>query len=138
MLVRFRAFGGGVGLLTDLDGEVAGDIVIAEAGLVTVFFGVPDKDANLVEVVGKAGFVGGHYGEVFGDTSDGGAVVDDAGVGIVDGVEDVGTDDALAVGVAEECVGGGDVGHAAIEPAGLAFSVADEPPVFHGRSGGLA
>ncbi len=132
------AFGGGVGLTSDCDGEVAGDVVVAEAGLVAVLFGVPDEDADLVEVVGQAGLVGGEDGEVLGDAGDGCIVDDDAGVWVVDVSEDVGADDALAVGVAEEGVGGDDVGHAAVEPAGLALAIADEPPVFHGGCWGCS
>lgn len=103
-----------------------------------MLLGVPDEDADLVEVEGEAGFVGGEDGEVLGDGGDGGAVVEDAGVGVVDVGEDVGTDDALAVGVAEEGVGCGDVDEAAVDPAGLVVGVADEPPVFERGGSGCA
>ncbi len=73
-----------------------------------MLFGVPGEDADLVEVVGEAGFVGGEDGDVDGDGGDGVAVVEDAGVGVVDVGEDVGADDALAFGVAKEGVGCGD------------------------------
>ncbi len=67
-----------------------------------MFFRVPDEDADLVEVVREASFVGGEDGDVLGDGGDGGAVVEDAGVGVVDVGEDVGTNDALAFGIAKE------------------------------------
>ena len=89
----------------------------------------------MIQVEGQAGFVGGEDGEVFGDAGDDVAVVEDAGVGIVDGVEDVSGDNALTFGVAREGVGRGYVDHAGVDPAGLAFGVANEPPVFHEREG---
>jgi len=101
-----------------------------------VLFGVPGEEADLVEVIGEAGFVGGEDGDVFGDGGDGVAVVEDAGGGVVDVSEDVGADDALAFCVAQEGVRCGDFEEAAEDPAGLTLGVADEPPVFEGGAGG--
>jgi len=127
-----------VGILAGayLHGQVADDVAFGEAGLVAVLFDVPGEDADLVEVIGQAGFVGGEDGDVDGDGGDGIAVVENAGVGVVDVGEDVGADDALAFGVAEEGVGCGDFEEAAVDPAGLALGVADEPPVFIDGAGG--
>lgn len=69
-----------------------------------MLFDVPDEETDLVEVVGQAGLVGAQDGDVFGDGGYGIAVVEDAGVGVVNVSEDVGSDDALAFGVAKESV----------------------------------
>jgi hypothetical protein len=116
----------GVGCHLYGDWEVALNIFVAEAGLVAVLFHVPGEDADLVEVVGQACLVGAHDGDV-----DGNVLVGLFCVGVVDGGKDVGSDDALAFGVAGDGVGSVDVHHAAVEPAGVAFRVADEPPVLH-------
>ena len=92
----------------------------------------PGEDADLVEVVGEASLVGAQDGDVDGDV-----LVVLRGFGIVDGGEDVGSDEALALGVTGEGVGGVDVHHAGVDPAGAVLGVADQPPVFHrwrGRS----
>lgn len=125
LLFGFGALGVGVVAGAEGDGQVAEDVALSEAGLVAVLLDVPDEDANLVEVEGEAGFVGGEDGDVLGDAGDGGAVVEHAGVGVVDVGEDVGADDALAFGVAEDGVGCGGVDEAAVDPADLVVRVAD-------------
>ena len=95
-----------------------------------MLFDVPGEDADLVEVVGQTGLVGGEDGDVHGDGGDGVAVVEDAGGGVVDVGEDVGADDALTFRIAKKRVRCGDLEEAAEDPAGLAFRIADKPPVF--------
>ena len=125
----------GVGLHRERYRKVSGDVVFAEGCFVAVFFRVPGEDADLVEVVGQAGFIGGEDCEVLRDAGYGLTVVDHAGVGVVYVGEDVGAYDALAFGVAGQGVGGVYVDQVGVDPACVAIGVADEPPVFHGRFG---
>lgn len=99
--------------------------------LVAVVAEAPSEDADLVEVAGQAGFGLRESHDVLGNVLGGG------GLGVADGGQLVGADDALVLSVLGDGIGDIHIDAAGEQPSGAALIVAGQPPVFqdHRRRG---